>query len=75
MASHAGDCATIEERLSRILSHLTGNSGLSGAEAGKGGPAPVTGLLDDAEKWLTVASGHLHNAREIAERIESLVSK
>lgn len=75
MASHAGDCATIEDCLHRILTHLTGNAGATGEAAGKTGPAPVTGLLDDAENWLAKASGHLHNARELAERIETLVTK
>jgi hypothetical protein len=76
MASHAGDAATLQESLQRILMHLTGSArpttGLAGAV---GGPAPVTGLLDDAEKWLTMASNSLHDAREIASQIEFLVSK
>jgi hypothetical protein len=78
LASHAGEISTVEDCLRRILTHLTGGgtptSGESGAKA-VGGTVQVTGLLDDAERWLTRASENAFNAKEMASMIEGLVSK
>lgn len=79
LAGHAGEISNLEDSLRRILTHLTGSGTPTTGEAANakpvGGAVQVSGLLDDAERWLQRASENVFNAKEMANMIEGLVSK